>query len=399
MPQYRYQVRDRAGKFHRGIIEAPNEKMAAGSLEDRGFEIVALEESKRRWQKFSFLERVSISDFVIFARQLSTLIEAKVPLVQALKAISSQTDSKKLQKVIKDIADEVEAGSKLSLALSHHPKIFDNFFINMVKAGESSGQLGEVLSYLADEKEKDYELISKVRGAMIYPAFIICGMFAVGIVMMVFVIPQLTGILKESGAVLPWTTRLLIASSGFLQKYWIVIFVFLAVFIGGLPLFLKNPPIRLFWDRTKLRLPLFGPLFQKIYLVRFCRSLETLIRGGVDVVDALRAAEGVVQNAVYQDLIRKTAKEVEDGNSIIAVFETSALIPSMVTQMLNTGEETGRLTEILQKLTSFYTRAIENSVRNLVAIVEPLIMIIIGVAVGIIVSAIILPMYRLASQF
>lgn len=396
---YYYQARDRAGQIISGSVEAPNEKIATDTLQDRGFEIIVLKETRRRYFSLSFLERVAVKDFVIFSRQLATLIGAKIPLVQSLQTVARQTANKKLQTVLKDVTENVESGSKLSAALARYPKVFDNFFINMIKSGETSGRLDETLTYLANQKEKDYDLMSKIKSAMIYPAFIIVSMFAVMVVLMVFVIPQLTAVLQESGAKLPFSTRLLIGSSGFMTNYWWLLLIFVTMLIFTWRYALRDQKVRFAWDYLKLRLPIVGPILQKIDLVRFFRSFETLVIGGVDIVDSLKVTSQVVQNLVYQDLIKRTVKEVEDGNSITAVFADSKLIPTMVNQMLGVGEETGRLTEILRRLTDFYTREIDNSVSNLVSVIEPVIMIVIGIGVGLIVSAIILPMYQLASAF
>lgn len=400
MPSYHYHARGKDGRMQKGIVEAPIEDVAAGILRDRGMEVIDLEEEKKRGFSLEFLTHIGVRDFVIFARQLSVLIGAKVPLVQSLRTASRQTVNRKFQSILGAVSDDVEAGTKLSVALSRYPVPFDDFFINMVRSGETSGRLEEVLGYLADQKEKDYDLISKIRGAMIYPAFIIVGMTAVGIVMMVFVVPQLTGVLQESGAQLPWTTRFLIGSSGFMQKYWLLlILLVLGALIAFRSLLVRSHEVRSAWDRVKVRLPLFGGILQKIYLVRFTRSMETLMAGGVDVVGSLRVAADVVGNAAYRDLLLATVKEVEDGNAMTSVLSKSALVPNMIHQMLSVGEETGRLKEILSKLTAFYGREIDNSVANLVAVIEPLIMVVIGAAVGVMVSAIILPMYQLASQF
>lgn len=399
MPIFHYHARDRQGKIVTGEADASSEKIAADTLRDRGFEIIDLKIVKRRALRIPFLERISARDFVIFSRQLSVLIDADIPLVQSLKTVARQTVNKNFQKVLNQVVDEVEAGSKFSLALSRRPKIFDNFFINMIKSGETTGRLSDVLGYLADQKEKDYDLISKIRGAMMYPSFILIGMLGVVAVLLIFVVPQLTGVLLESGAELPLTTKILIGVSAFLKKYWLLILLFFVILIILFKYLLKNKSARIIWDNFKLRIPIIGTLFQKIYLVRFTRSLETLLVGGVDIVSSLKVASEVVGNAVYKKLIEETTKAVEDGNPIISVFEKSKLIPSMINQMLSVGEETGRLREILSRLTAFYSREIDNGVTNLVSIIEPIIIVVIGVGVGVIVSAIIMPMYKLAGQF
>ncbi len=269
----------------------------------------------------------------------------------------------------------------------------------MIKSGETSGRLDDTLNYLADEAEKNNDLMSKIKGAMIYPAFILFGLGTVGIVMMVFVVPKLTAILQEQKTELPFATKVLIASSNFFQhQWWVILLLFVLGFVG-IRYGLKTHQGKRAWHYTQLRLPVFGNLFRKIYLVRFTRSLATLIKGGVPLTKSLEIVAGVVGNIIYRELITQTIKEVEEGNSISTVFLESNMVPTMVSQMMVVGEKTGRLEEVLQRLADFYGREVSNLVANLVTLVEPVIMVIIGVAVGIMVAAIIMPMYNLAGSF
>ena len=349
--------------------------------------------------KIPFLNRVPAKDLVIFSRQLSVMISAEVPVVKALKVLVRQTANKNLRTVVANLAADVEGGTKFSAALERYPKVFDDFFVNIVRSGETTGKLDEVLDYLATQQEKDYDLSSKIKGAMIYPAFILSGLVVVGVVMMIFVIPQLTAILTESGATLPLSTKILIGTSDVMRNYWWALLIALIAIIVGVRYLIAFPAGRKYWDGIKLKLPVFGHLFQRIYMVRFTRGLATLLTGGVEMVGALKIAGDITGNAVYRDLIRQTVKEVEDGNSMTTVFARSKEIPVMVTQMLGIGEQSGKIDVILEKITDFYGREIENLVRNLTTLMEPLIMLVMGVAVGIMVAAIILPMYSLASSF
>jgi len=329
---------------------------------------------------------------------LSVIVSATIPLVQGLRILVNQTESPVLKTVISEVADDVEGGAKLSAALARHPNVFDGFFVNIIKSGETSGKLDEVLNYLADQKEKDYDLMSKIRGAMIYPIFIVGGLVVVGGLMMIFVIPQLTSVLKETGVDLPLSTKILIAVSDFFVNFWWLLLLFVGFIAVLFRLAIKTNSGRWYWDLLKLRLPIFGKMFQEIILVRFTRSLYTLVTGGVSLTKSLEIVSDVVSNSVYQELIRETAREVEDGNSMASVFLQSKEVPPMVSQMLNLGEKTGRVDEILEKLANFYSREVSNMVANLVTLLEPLIMMLMGVAVGVLVSAIILPMYNLAAS-
>ncbi|MDD4995432.1 MAG: type II secretion system F family protein [Patescibacteria group bacterium] len=345
------------------------------------------------------LSRVSTRDRVVFSRQLSVMISANVPLLRALRSMVQQTENPALKDIVENLADEIEGGAKLSDAMALHSDAFSEFYISMVRSGETTGRIDQTLNYLADEQEKDYELMSKIRGSMIYPAFIICGLLAVGVLMMVFVIPKLTDILQESGATLPWTTRALIFTSGFMTGYWWLILIAFVLAVVGLRVVLQIPAGRLIWDSLKIHLPLFGKIFRKIYIVRLTRTLSTLITGGVDIVSGLTVVSNVVGNAVYKKMIVETISEVEDGNSITTVFRESKLIPPMVVQMIAIGEETGQMAFVLEKLTDFFSREVRTLVESLVTVIEPAIMIVMGVAVGIMVSAVLMPMYNLASEY
>lgn len=399
MPTFKYRAKDAEGRIVTGKVEAPNAAQAEEALNERALEIIVLDELVERFHIPFILRRVGARDLVIFSRQLATLIGANVPLVQSLKTMVEQTANPELKRILAGVVDEVAAGTRLSIALSRHSKVFSSFFVNMIKSGETAGRLSEVLNYLADQEEKEYDLVSKVRGAMMYPAFIISGMIIVGIILLVFVIPKLTAVLIESGATLPLTTRMLIGTSKFAQEYWWLILIFLVAGAVGFKLGLRRADFREAVDKFRLRVPVIGPLFQRIYLARITRSLQILLSGGVDVVGSLEVVGGVVGNAYYARMIQATKREVSDGNSITTVMVQSPLVPPMVTQMLAVGEETGKLTAILEKLTVFYTREVDNAVTTLVSVIEPLLMVVIGIGVGLVVSSIILPMYQLAGQF
>lgn len=383
-----------------GLIEAVSENAAAEILRERGLSIISLAEEARSegWQRLSFLNRIKVKDIVIFSRQFAVMISANVIMVQALKIMVEQTANVRLKMVISEIADEVDSGSRLSESLNKRPKIFSNFYVNIIRSGETSGRLDEALGYLADEMEKDYDMMSKVRGAMIYPIFVFSGLLVVGIVMMVFVVPKLTDILLETGAELPLATKILIATSKFLAKYWWILLPVLLGAIAGLRFYISRPAGRKMFDMVKLKIPIFGKLFQRIYLVRFTRSMNTLIMGGVAITESLKIVSEVVSNDVYRRLIEETAKEVEDGNSISSVFIESKEVPKMVSQMMSIGEKTGKLDIILARITDFYSREISNIVANLMTLMEPVIMVVMGIAVGLMVAAIILPMYNMASS-
>lgn len=383
-----------------GTVEAAHETMARGLVQERGFELIAMTKHRRPFSTFAipFLSRVSVKEITIWSRQLSVMVSANLPIVQALKTLANQATNPLLRDVLHETARDVEGGARLSLALSRHPRVFSNFFVQMVRSGETSGRLDDVLDYLADQQEKDYDLISKIRGAMMYPAFILSGLLVVGFIMMTFVIPKLTAVISESGATLPWTTRLLIAVSGFFAHYWWLVLVIVIGASIAFFRFIATPSGRAMWDAFKLKIPVFGTLFSRIYLVRFCRSLSTLMIGGVPLATSLAIVAEVVGNSVFKTLILDTAKAVKDGHSLTAIFQKHKEFPAMASEMLATGERTGTLEDILSRLSTFYSREIDNLITNMVSLIEPMIMVLMGLAVGVMVSAIILPMYNLANE-
>jgi len=403
--QFSYKARKKSGQIFQGIVEAGDEEEASDVLLECGLTVIFLRKLDKKVKtgegfKIPFLGgKIKRKEIVIFSRQLSVMISANLSVVQALRIIVQQVDNPALKEVVTDIANEVESGVKLSSALGKHQKVFSTFFISMVKSGETSGKLDEVLEYLANQEEKDYDLVSKIKGAMIYPIFIVSGLVLVGIAMMIFVIPQLTGMLTASGAELPVTTKFLIFMSDSMRHYWWAFLIIIGGLVFGFRTVLKTEKGRFMFDTLKLKFPVFGQLFQMIYVVRFTQSLSTLTKGGVPLTAGLVIVSEVVGNNLFRKLIDQTIKEVEDGNSVAVVFLESELIPKLVSQMLSVGEKTGRLDQVLDKVSSFYGREIENMVANMTHLIEPFIMVLIGVAVGGMVASIIMPMYNLANQF
>jgi len=401
MQAFKYNATNQDNKTVSGLVEAESENMAIDLLKEKNLNIVSLEKTRSGgFGGFSIvIGGVKAKELVAFSRQFSVLISANVALVQSLKLLTEQASNVKLKMAISEIADDIDEGARLSDALGKKPHIFSKFYVNVVRSGETSGKLDEVLNYLADELEKDYDMTSKIKGAMIYPAFVFCGLTAVGVIMMVFVVPKLTAVLIETGAELPMATKILVALSDFLAGFWWLVLIVFVGLIAGFKILKKMPAAKKTIDRILLHLPIFGRLFRLIYLVRFTRSLHTLLVGGVNISKGLLIVSEVVENQVYKDLILATKKEIEDGNSISLVFSNSKEIPNMVSQMMSIGEKTGKLDVILERITDFYGREINNMVANLMTLMEPIIMVVMGIGVGLMVAAIILPMYQMSSNF
>lgn len=400
MSVFDYRARNEGGVQVSGAVVAPSENVAYNILRDKQLYVVTLKErTKSAFMEtaLSYFNRIKDKEIVVFSRQLSVMVAASVPLVKALKTIVRQTKNINFKVIISDIADEVDGGAKLSISMGRYPRVFSNFFVQMVRSAETTGKLDEILIYLADQAEKDYDLKGKVKSAMIYPVFIISTLIVVGFAMMIFVVPQLLGVLTEGGGELPVTTKALVFISGFLQSYWWAIILGVVVIIASIKLFTRTVFGHAFVDRLKIKVPIFGNIFNSTYIVRFTRSLSTLMASGVPLAQGLEIVADVVGNTVYYDLTKQTIKEVQAGNSITTVFVKSKDVPLMLSQMMSVGEQSGQMDQILTKVADFYTRDLESSLNNLVALMEPVIMIVIGAAVGLLVSAILLPIYNLSS--
>ncbi|MDO8462868.1 MAG: type II secretion system F family protein [bacterium] len=401
--RFRYIARTKVGKTVRGALVSPSIAEAEHELADRGYLSASLRPEARivgslREMAIQF-QRLPLKGIVILLRQLSVMVSAEMPLVDALRGLVHQTESALLRPVIVDLVKDVESGRRLSEAFAAHPRIFSSFAVYLVRAGETSGNLSEVISYLADQAERDAELRSKVRSAMLYPSFIIGGLVTVTFIMMTFVIPRMTNVLLQTGGTLPLSTQILITVSSFLATWWWLLLIVVVVTVVAFRWFLRYAWLRTRWDTFKLRVPAFGRIAQDVAIVRITQSFDMLLRGGVGILPSLDVVRDVVGNAAYRELLEATAQEVMDGNSLTTRFRDSWLIPEMVTQLLAVGERSGRLELVLQKLASHYERIVEQRIRDLITVIEPIVMIVLGIGVGVMVGAIILPMYNLVSQF
>ena len=402
MPIFKYKVkRNSNGRTKSGLLVGMNETEAANRLRKLDFSLISIIDASDSLEtKLNLLiNPISVKDIVIFSRQFAVMISANMPVVESLIILIDQTNNISLKNLIAEIAFDVDSGALLSDAFAQHPKIFSEFFINIIKSGETSGKLDEVLEYLADEMEKSYDMASKIKGAMIYPAFILVGLTGVGVVLMVYVIPNLTSVMVESGMKLPLSTRIVIAVSDFMRDYLILIALVLTGMVMALRYYFKTTIGRYQLDTFKLKMPIFGKLFKYIYLMRFTRSLATLLRGGVSITRSLEITANVVGNVIYRDLILETLESINDGNPFSTVMEASPDVPKMVPQMISIGERTGRMDTVLDKITDFYTRESNAMLANLSTLMEPLIMVLMGLGVGVVVAAVLMPMYNMASQF
>jgi len=397
--EFSYQARDNKGMLRTGTVEAPNLAGAQEILHQHGLIVIKVLPVTRlsMLQTMNIFDRVSNKEIVMFSRQLATLINAKVPIVQSLHILQLQVSSQRLKSIIGEIANKVESGESLSSAITGYPKIFNDLYINLVHSGELSGGLDETLQYLADQVEKDYDLRSKIVGAMTYPAFILFALVVVGFLMFLFVLPPMIDILRESNVDLPFTTKILVFVTEFMKQFWWLVLIVLVGTIIGLKFYIGTKAGRYMFDYLKLRFPVIGKLAVNIYMARFARNLSTLIAGGIPIVKALDSVADIVGNAVFREILFDASEQVKNGKSIAQALVDRPEFPPIVAQMTQIGESTGKLQDILNKLASFYEKEVEAMLKILTTLIEPFIMLLLGLAVAVMVAGILLPIYNLAS--
>lgn len=401
MPIYIYRAKNFKGEVQAGTVDAAGPQAAADVL--RGHNLVVVELNEEGAQvglrtRLKVFDKVHPRDVVIFSRQLATMISATLPLVQGLRILAEQQDNQLFKSILQNITARVDGGARLSVAMNQYPDVFSNFFVSVVQTGETSGKLDESLVYLADQLEKDYDLVSKIRAAMYYPAFILGGIIVVAIIMVTYVIPQLESVLVGMQAKLPWSTRALLGASNFFRDYWWILVIVVALLFWWLRSWGGTEEGKRQIDRLKLKLPIFGKLFRWVYITRLTRTLYTLLVGGVKIIEALNVTAEVIGNSVYSDIIKKTAQRVEAGDTMSSVLRRETEVPLMVSQVIEVGEKTGKLPFTLQKISDFYGRELDNAVKGLSSLLEPIIMVILGVGVGILMAAVIMPIYNISSM-
>lgn len=399
--KFKYQAININGQPQQGTVEAMSRRSATEVLAMNRLRVTQLDEMRdnellvgltRMW------EGVSPKEFVMFSRQLAVLIESKVPLLVSLQSIAAQSPNKFFGMKLKAVVADVDGGSSFSEALEKHQDTFSKFYVNMVKAGEASGTLQKTLNDLADNIEKNYELTSKLKGAMYYPIFILCAMVVVGFVVMAFVMPKLLVILKEAKVQLPLQTRILIATSDFMSHYWWAVLIVMIGGFFGAAYYLKTEDGQREFDEAIIHIPVIGNILNNIYIARFSENLSTLVQSGMPITSSLLITSDVVGNDVYRRVIREAANEIKRGGSMAEIFGKYELFPPVVVQMIQVGENTGRIDFTLKKVTDFYVRESDQMVKNFSALIEPVIMVILAIGVGILVSAVLLPIYQVATS-
>ncbi|MEY2493846.1 MAG: type pilus assembly protein PilC [Verrucomicrobiota bacterium] len=398
MITFSYQARDASGKIVSGIQDALNEDNAVTSLMSRGLMVLSLQQKAAANKTRKKTWTVKETDLVLFTRQLSTMIEAGISLVQAMTALYDQCDSKRqrnLRNIISDVTTRVQGGETFNESIAKHPRVFDRLFVSMVKAGEHGGLLAEILDRLAGFLEASARLRKKVKSAMTYPVIVICIAFAITTFLIVKVVPIFGEIFKDFGSKLPAPTQFLIDVSDFLRGEWYFLILGAGGIIFGLRFFLRSAGGKRFSDRWKLKLPIFGPLLHKICMSRFARTFAQLIRSGVPILEVLDIVGGASGNHVVETSIKGVSDDVEKGDNLSVAMSKKAIFPPMMLRMVAAGEATGKIDTMLEKMADFWDEEIEAMLDALTSLIEPLLIVFLGVIVGGIVIAMFLPIFKL----
>lgn len=397
--QFNYKAITATGEKKEGVVEAVNKDLAISALQRRGLVVASIKpaDEAKSFLEIRLLESVPMKDIVMLSRQISTLFEAQVSALKAFSLLGGNTENKLLQKTLNQIVDDIQAGFSISGALAKHPKVFSEFYVNMVKAGEESGKLVQTFSYLADYLDRQYELTSKTRNALIYPAFVIFVFITVMILMFVIVIPKLSQIIIDSGQQIPVYTKVVIGISNFFVNYGLFILIALIAFGGYVWWYSQSDKGKKYLDQVKLSIPFAGNLFTKLYLSRIADNMETMLTSGIPIVRSIEITAAVVGNRVYRDIMLLSADKVKAGSSLADSVDRHIEIPSIMVQMIKVGEETGSVGMVLKTLGKFYKREVDDAVDTLVDLIEPFMIVLLGVGVGILLTSVLVPIYNIAS--
>lgn len=400
MAFFKYTAKNEHAESVKGKVEARNKQAAAAVLSSRGLLVISLQSLSEG--SFSDLKSklmgVNQDDVVGITRQLATMINAGLPLSSGLSILAEQTEDR-LSKVINDLLREIESGNSFADALAEQEEVFSRVYIQLVRAGEAGGVLDKILVRLAETLEKQKEFRGKTKGALIYPMIVVIAMIVVGLVMMIFVVPQLTSMYDDFGAELPMLTKLLIDFSSLLSTYWWALLLLVGGAIFGLASWKETKAGEHAIDRFLLKVPVFGKLKQKVILTEFARTLSLLLSAGVSLMNSLNIVSEAIDNVIYRDHLEEASGRVQKGVALSQALSVHESFPPILHQMISVGEETGKLDEVLLKLSIYFETESEQAVKNLTTALEPMIMIVLGLGVGVMVVAIIMPIYDLTSQF
>lgn len=402
--EFQYQAKNKNGDSISGTLEAESKSVVVSQLRNKGYYITKIKKKRKSsdidlGDLFKKYKKVKLKDLAIFSQQFAAMIDAGISLVDALNILVKQTDHSRLKKVILKVRDDVETGISLADAMAKHPAVFPQFYIQLVRAGESGGVLDKILNKLAAHYERQDELNSMVSSALYYPVVILAVTVIVVIFLVTQVVPQFVSMFKGMGAELPLPTRLLLGISSIMQSYWWALLLAFVILLFALSRFYKTPTGKAKADSLFLKIPIIGPMMTKVYISRFASTLAILIDSGVDLLTALAIVEGVVGNRVYGEVLTRARAKVREGNNLSDLLSESKYFPTMVVQMINVGEETGSLGQMLNKISGFYDRRVEASVDGAVSLIEPVMIVFLAVIVGFVAISIVTPMFDMFQQF
>ena len=397
---FKYKAIDSSNNQKEGTIEAVSMEVAIGSLQKRDLvlsEIHPLEDKSFLEKNISFFERVSSKDIVILSRQMSTLFEAQVSALRVFELLSSQSEKPAVRRKLAEVASDLQAGSTISEALAKHPDMFSEFYVNMVKSGEESGKLDQTLLYLADYLDRTHEVTSKVKGALIYPAFIVFTFITVMVLMLTVVIPKVSSVLTDSGQAIPIYTKVVLGVSGFFVSYGI--FILILLIVGGFFLWRygRTEAGTRAIDNLKITFPAVKILYRKLYLSRIADNMNVMLLSGIPIVRGLELTSKIVDNKIFEDALKQAEEDVKTGSSISDAMMKSGEIPGIFIAMIKIGEETGQLGNILKTLALFYRREVVNAIDSLVGLIEPVMIVFLGFAVAFLLASVLTPIYNISS--
>lgn len=391
-----YKAVTKEGMETEGEITAQNQDSAVNMLQRSGLVVVSVRGGDKKSlfeYDINILTRVSAKEVAIISRQLATLLEAHVPALKSFRLLASESDNPMVVKKFTEISDDIQNGVAISDALFKHPSLFSDFYINMVRAGEESGKLPETFTSLANQLERSYELLSKTRGALVYPLFIMTTFIAVMILMFVLVIPNLTDIILQSGQEIPFYTKLVIAISSLLINYGVFLII---LFVAGIFFVWRYSRGTTFVAQLKLWIPGIGNLYRAVYLSRIADNMHTMLSNGISMVRGIEITANVVGNDIYKNILLEAGEAVKGGTPLSSALSNRHEIPTVMIQMIRIGEETGEIGSILEKLSVFYQRGVDDAIRTVVAMIEPLMIVALGIGVGGVLASVLIPIYQFA---
>lgn len=398
MPVFAYVVKDKVGKTHSGTLEVESRNALIEQLWKQEFVVLSIEEKAHGKSVLKLGQgRVKAEQLVIFSRQLATMVDSGIPIAPAIDILGDQMEDKNFKATLKKVRDDIEAGSSLSESLGRHPRVFSDFFVNMVRAGESSGRLDEILDRVATYIEKVNVLTGKVRASLFYPAFVTLLSMGITTFLIVVIVPKFKEIFTSLGGELPLPTRILLNVSEFMGMYLVIEIVGLIGFIIAFQLYVNTPGGRLWFDQMVLRVPIIGKLLQKVFIARFSRTLSTLVKSGVPILGSLEIVAKTSGNKVVERAVMSARASIKEGENIADPLTHSKVFPTMVTRMIAVGERTGELEKMLTKIADFYENEVDAAITALTSLIEPMVIAILGLVIGAIVISLFMPIFKIST--